>query len=317
MIAIDKTIFIQAKPEQVWRHLEDPDLLAGWLMRNTFEARQGAKFQFLKDSSGEWDGAIESQLVEFEPPWRLSFTWNANNIGTDTLVTIELQEHGEGTQLRLLHTNWEQATGDKEHLCEQHSSGWDDHLWVLGKQVEETVQGKNAPPIDWTRFRLHVAIDAPPEDVWRFWSTSRGMESFFVEMMSIRHRDGRLLEAEEPASEGYRFTWRWDSGAMHSGKFLQVQPGRELGFTFGESKVRIRCMPHRSGTLLELCQYDMEDSEHHRMHWHTNCRAAWVYFLTVLKIRMEHGIDGRDKTRATGGAFSTFFDPASIGIASV
>jgi uncharacterized protein YndB with AHSA1/START domain len=314
MIAIDKTIFIQAGPEQVWRHLEDPDLLAGWLMRNSFEARPGARFQFLKDASGEWDGVIESRLVEFDPPRRLSFTWNANNIGADTLVTIELSEQGSGTRLRLLHTNWEQAIGETERLCERHASGWDDHLWILGKQVGEAVQGKSAPPIDWTRFSLHVAIEAEPERVFDSWATSRGMERFFVEMMSIRRPDGQLLDAEEPATEGCRFTWRWDSGAAHSGQYLQVRPGRELGFTFGDSEVRIRCLPYRSCTLLELCQSKMPDTEHHRMHWHCNCRAAWVYFLTVLKIRLERGVDGRDRTRATGGSFSTFFDPAAIGV---
>jgi hypothetical protein len=50
------------------------------------------------------------------------------------------------------------------------------------------------------------------------------------------------------------------------------------------------------------------------MHLHNNCRAAWVYFLTVLKVLMEHGIDGRDKTRETGASFATHFDPASIGV---
>ena len=86
MTSIRKEIFIKAAPEIVWCHLEDPDLLAGWLMRNNFQAKPGTDFQFWKQAAGEWDGTINSQLVEFEPPRRMSFTWNANTIGTDTLM---------------------------------------------------------------------------------------------------------------------------------------------------------------------------------------------------------------------------------------
>jgi hypothetical protein len=50
------------------------------------------------------------------------------------------------------------------------------------------------------------------------------------------------------------------------------------------------------------------------MHIYGNCRAAWVYFLTILKTLLEHGIDARDKTRETGASFTTYFNPASLGI---
>jgi uncharacterized protein YndB with AHSA1/START domain len=314
VISIDKYVFINAPPAVVWRHLEDPDLLAGWLMRNNFQARVGTDFHFWKPASGQWDGAINNRLVEFDPPRRMSFTWNANTIGTDTLVTIELHERGEGTQLRLLHTNWEQATGDPARLYDSHSTGWDDHLWLLGSQVEAGTHEREAPPVDWTRFHLFITIDSTPDRIFQCWATSQGMEDFFVEMMAIRNGDGRMLDPDEPVSEGCRYVWRWDSGALIAGEFLEVLPGRELIFSFGESKVRIRLHPGEAGTVLELCQYDMEDTEQNRMHLHTNCRAAWVYFLTVLKTLLEHGVDGRDKSRATGASFSTYFDPATIGI---
>jgi uncharacterized protein YndB with AHSA1/START domain len=314
MTSINKEIFINAAPEVVWGHLEDPNLLAGWLMRNNFRAEAGTDFQFWKKADGDWDGTINSHLVEFEPPRRMSFTWNANTIGTDTLVTIELAAHGEGTMVRLLHTNWEQAIGDAGRHHQSHSTGWDDHLWVLGKQVEGAQDERKAPSIDWTQFRLYVAIDTTPDRIFQAWATSGGMESFFVEMMAIRARDGRLLDPDEPVVADCHYVWRWHSGALVTGEFLKVMPDREVGFTFGESKVRVRIHPQETGTILELCQYDMEDTEQNRMHLHTNCRAAWVYFLTILKTLLEHGFDGRDKSRATGASFSTYFDPAQSGI---
>ena len=314
MNCINKEIFINAAPQAVWRHLEDPDLLAGWLMRNTFRPEAGAEFQLRKPESGGWDGIINSRLVEFEPPRRMSFTWNANTIGSDTLVTIELKAQGEGSIVRLLHTNWEGTSGGLEKHYASHSAGWDDHLWLLGKQVEGDMEDRKAPPVDWSRFSLYTAIESTPDRIYQAWSTSGGMESFFVEMMAVRDSDGRLLDPDEPVVAGCNYIWRWDSGALVTGEFLDVLQGREVGFTFGESKIRIRIHPQETGTVLELCQYDMEDTEHNRMHLHSNCRSAWVYFLTVLKVLLEHGIDGRDRSRATGASFSTYFDPAQSGV---
>lgn len=204
--------------------------------------------------------------------------------------------------------------GDLARHYQSHSEGWDDHLYVLDKQVAEDVAARKAPPIDWTRFHLYVAIEATPERIFRAWATSQGMESFFVEMMAIRDRNGRLLAPDEPVTAGCHYVWRWDSGALVSGEFLDVITGSELGFTFGESKIRICIHPQETRTVLELCQYDMEDTEHNHMHLHTNCRGAWVYFLTTLKTLLERGIDGRDKNRATAASFSTYFEPTEIGI---
>lgn len=311
---IRKEIFINAQPQAVWRHLADPALLAGWLMRNDFRAEPGESFSFWQAPSGNWDGTIHSELVEFTPHERMAFTWNANTVGTDTLVTIELEAQGEGCLVRLLHTNWEGVIGDHDQHYQSHSQGWDDHLWVLAKQVGERTSERSEPVIDWTRFQLYVVLDVPPAQIFRAWSTSAGLESFFVDMMAVHQPDGRLLDAEESLQAGCRYTWRWDSGALVQGDILAVVPGEKVEFTFGDCKVCVRLHPQEKGTLLELCQYDIQDTEAQRMHVHTNCRAAWVYFLTVLKTLLEHGVDGRDHSRATGSAFSTYFDPERAGM---
>lgn len=253
-------------------------------------------------------------MVECDPPRRLSFTWNANSIGVDTLVTIDLEASGEGSLVRLLHTNWEGASGDIERHYESHSSGWDDHLWVLARQVAAESVGVAPPSIDWTQFTLYAAIDAPAAHIFEAWATSGGMESFFVEMMAIHAADGRLLASDETVGPGCRYVWRWDSGALASGEFIEVVADRSVDFTFGEARVRVALHPQEQGTLVALTQYDMPDDEVSRMHLHTNCRAAWVYFLSVLKTLLERGVDGRDRTRATGSSFSTYFDPGAAGL---
>jgi uncharacterized protein YndB with AHSA1/START domain len=311
MTVIRKEIEINAPVETVWRYLEDHEHLAAWLMRNDFKPEIGRDFHFYQQPSGNWDGILDCKLVELEAPRRIAFTWNANTIGVDTLVSIDLEEVEGRTKLTLIHTNWEGVLGELEQHIASHAEGWSSHLATLEKACDENV--RPAPPVDWTQFRLHVAIDVEPKRVLESWTTSAGMESFFVEMMQITAPGATLREAGERACEGDHFVWRWDSGYCITGKYLSVVAGSEAVFTFGESKVRIRVSPYLKGTLLELHQFDIPDTPEDRMHVHANCRGAWVYFLTVLKTLFEHGVDGRDKTRATGASFSTYFDPNSLG----
>jgi uncharacterized protein YndB with AHSA1/START domain len=310
MSVIRKEIEINAPIETVWRYFEDHDLLAAWLMRNDFKPEVGREFRFYKQPSGNWDGILDCKLVELEAPKRMAFTWNANSIGVDTLVSIDLEEVEGRTKLTLIHTNWEGVVGDLDQHIASHSEGWNSHLAILGKALDQDV--RPAPPVDWTQFKLHVAIDAEPGRVLESWTTSAGMESFFVEMMQITSPDATLREEGEQARGGDHFIWRWDSGYCITGEYLTVVAGSEAVFTFDESKVRIEVLPYLDGTLLELQQFDIPDTPADRMHIHTNCRGAWVYFLTVLKTLFEHGVDGRDKTRATGASFSTYFDPKSL-----
>ncbi len=310
MSVIRKEIEINAPIETVWRYLEDRDLLAAWLMRNDFKPELGREFRFYKQASGNWDGILYCKLVELAAPRRMAFTWNANSIGVDTLVSIDLEEVDGGTRLTLLHTNWDGAVGDLEQHMASHGDGWDSHLGVLQNSFDS--DERPAPLVDWTQFRLHVAMDVQPDRVLESWTTAAGMESFFVEMMQVTSPGAALREGDESAQGGDHFIWRWDSGNCIVGEYLTVVPNSEAVFTFGESKVRIKVIPYLSGTLLELHQFDIPDTPADRMHIHANCRGAWVYFLTVLKTLLEHGVDGRDKTRATGASFSTYFDPASL-----
>jgi uncharacterized protein YndB with AHSA1/START domain len=285
-------------------------------MRNNFTGKLQKEFQFFAQPSNDWDGTLYCKLVEFRRPTKLAFTWDANDIGGKTLITIELIAQGDSTRIKLIHANFENASLDIAPIVERHAAGWEDHLRVLGMQLAEETGGEQVAleKNDWTTFDLYVAIDAKPSTIMNSWSTINGMESFFVQMMRITGPDSAELDPDAKARPGDRFVWRWDSGRRIAGEYLQTEARNEVRFTFGESKVSIMARPYKTGSLLRLRQYDIPDTEQARMHIYGNCRAAWVYFLTVLKTLLEHGIDARDKTRETGASFSTYFNPTSLGI---
>jgi uncharacterized protein YndB with AHSA1/START domain len=315
MTVVKKEISVNAPPETVWRYLEDPDLLAAWLMRNNFSGNVGERFEFFARPSNDWDGVVECRLVEFAPPHKVAYTWDANDIRAETLVTIELFEEAGGTRIRLIHANFDNAARDVGKTVRRHDAGWTDHLGLLHRQLRHDMAGeREAPgPIDWTRFDLHVAIDANPQTVLKYWSTIDGMEHFFVELMRITRPDGAERHSDERAQPGDRFLWRWPTGRYIRGEYLRPETDTEIRFSFGESNVCVKALPYRDGTLLRLTQYDIPDNDDARMHIHANCRGGWVYFMSVLKTLIEHGVDGRDMSRDTGASFSTYFDPAAIG----
>jgi uncharacterized protein YndB with AHSA1/START domain len=181
MATVRKEITIAAPRLTVWQYFEDPDLIAAWLMRNNFSGKVGERFEFFGPPGNGWNGVLECRLVEFEPPQKLSYTWDANDIGGETLVTIELFESAAGTTVCLVHSQFERASLDVESIVRRHDEGWADHLRVLASQLLEAERGGQSAtrPVDWTRFELHCAIGAEPENVLGMWCTIRGMESCF------------------------------------------------------------------------------------------------------------------------------------------
>ncbi len=92
-------------PEKVWKALTDPNALAEWLMENDFEPRVGHKFQFRTEPKGGWSGIVDCEVLELDPPRRLSYSWKSEQL--DTVVTFTLEPVAEGTRLRLEHTGFE------------------------------------------------------------------------------------------------------------------------------------------------------------------------------------------------------------------
>jgi uncharacterized protein YndB with AHSA1/START domain len=91
-------------PERVWRALTDREALAEWLMDNDFQPRLGAKFQFKAEPMPGWDGTVQCEVLELQPPKRMVWSWKGGAKNPMTRVEWTLTPTKGGTRLRLEHS---------------------------------------------------------------------------------------------------------------------------------------------------------------------------------------------------------------------
>ncbi len=95
-------------PERVWRALTDPQAMADWLMQCPgFAPKVGHKFRFTAKPQPGWRGFVDCEVLECDPPRRLSYSWDGDPKMKPTTVTWTLAPTAEGTRLVLEHAGFE------------------------------------------------------------------------------------------------------------------------------------------------------------------------------------------------------------------
>jgi uncharacterized protein YndB with AHSA1/START domain len=116
-------------PDRVWRALTDSRVLARWLMPNDFQPRLGHQFQFEGKAGGAAIETIDCEVIELQPPSRLSYTWQSSVDGVLSVVTWVLEPVAEGTRLRMEHREAHGATTAAE--------AWEDRLVRLRIEISQ------------------------------------------------------------------------------------------------------------------------------------------------------------------------------------
>lgn len=137
-------------------------------------------------------------------------------------------------------------------------------------------------PYDWTKFTLHVFVEASASKVFNAWTDDRQIVKWFPEKAGI-----------EPCLGG-RIQFEWLAGDKLDKKITAFSRHRRLDFPFGDKgeKVSIRIKTVTGGAVCSLTQSGMKNSPKGRL-LHTGCMQGWTFFLTNLKCWLEHGIDLR------------------------
>ena len=116
---------LPAPPERVFRAWTEPEDVRRWMSPHgpsvaeaEIDLRVGGQFRIVMAGAGmtlEHTG----EYHEIDPPRRLVFSWQSPYVGEGgSMVTVELEPHGAGTQLVLTHQQLPPAQ------VERHEGGW-------------------------------------------------------------------------------------------------------------------------------------------------------------------------------------------------
>lgn len=135
--AIVYTIYIAAPPEQVWKALTTAEFSRNYFSGFAIEADLKVGGAFIARAP---DGSehISGEVIECDPPRRLTVTWNVNwpalveKLGP-TLVTYEIEEAGDVVKLTMLQSHDRDISDD---ILSGGRAGWPAILSSLKSLLE-------------------------------------------------------------------------------------------------------------------------------------------------------------------------------------
>lgn len=130
---VTSEVFISAPRERVFEALADAKQAAQWwghkegyrLTQFQLDPRVGGKWSTSGSSPNLGATKIDGEILEFDPPRRLAYTWLSSWMPRNTTVVWELENQNGGTLVKLTHTGF---AGDADQT-KNHTIGW---AMVLG-----------------------------------------------------------------------------------------------------------------------------------------------------------------------------------------
>jgi len=149
--AIERELILPVARERVWAALTQSRSLSAWFgTRATVDLRPGGAVTFVwDDPSG--DQFVNSGVIEVvEPPRRFAFRWHAHDgqhaspppDSPTTRVEFTLDDHPEGTRLRLVESGFARLPADfgRGPARDRNTRGWDRELGDLAAYLAEAAQ---------------------------------------------------------------------------------------------------------------------------------------------------------------------------------
>lgn len=165
---------------------------------------------------------------------------------------------------------------------------------------------------DWSQFHVRMYYLAPLTQVFRYFSTAEGLESFFIYKAVHTSRDGTLRRPAEQIQTGDTYHWTYVHDYAHGGEFLLVETHRLVRFTFGSMLVDLHFRDMHGVTEVDLHQTNCATVDPERAWQHVNCRSCWIYFMTNLRSIIAGGPDLRDFEHPNwNDSVSIGFEPGS------
>ena len=132
---IQKSIFLNATPDQVWDYLTEPEKMGIWFHKPKAPLRKGEKLEMFGAESG--DKLIWGKVNVARKPEYLEYTFTIKPMGDATsLVKWTLEEVPGGTRLSLQHSGLPQGA-EAFGLTLALDKGWDDHIARMRASLHE------------------------------------------------------------------------------------------------------------------------------------------------------------------------------------
>jgi uncharacterized protein YndB with AHSA1/START domain len=137
---VDRRVFIDAAPEEVYELLTDDRLLIEWMAPIAhIEPRAGGTITWTHINGD----TVAGTFLELIPSRRIVFTygWDRANVAIppgSTTVEIDLRPRGGGTELHLVHR------GLTDQMADAHNGGWVNYLARLSAVAEGRDPGPDA-----------------------------------------------------------------------------------------------------------------------------------------------------------------------------
>ena len=108
-----KYYILHAEPEEVYAALTNPVTLELWTGEPAVMTTEpGSEFEL-------WGGSIVGRNIEFEEGKKIVQQWYFDGQEQESIVTIKLHKHMQGTSVELRHTNI------PDEVYEDFANGWD------------------------------------------------------------------------------------------------------------------------------------------------------------------------------------------------
>jgi uncharacterized protein YndB with AHSA1/START domain len=135
--AIERELILPVARERVWAALTQAQRLGAWFGTSaTVDLRPGGAVTFVWEDSSSGEQFTNTGIIEVvEPPQRFAFRWHVHDgqhavapDGPTTRVEFTLDDHPEGTRLRLVESGFASLPAE---FRDSNTRGWDRELGEL------------------------------------------------------------------------------------------------------------------------------------------------------------------------------------------
>ncbi|PTQ96875.1 hypothetical protein C8P68_104368 [Mucilaginibacter yixingensis] len=151
----------------------------------------------------------------------------------------------------------------------------------------------------WTQFKITADLNIPVRAAYEAWTTSGGLESWFLREADFFTSAGRKRAPGEFVAKTDRYEWRWHGwpdDVKEHGQILEANGKDFIKFSFsGGSVVSVYINKRNDLTMIDLVQESIPFEKDPSKSLFVGCQNAWVFYLANLKSIYQGGIDLRNK----------------------